>query len=137
MILTGEALVEAANAALYPSPAPEDFGPVSVDVYADIDEPLIVESGQHVVLPCSQAVDMPNDVMAVVTGRSTHMRSGLFMPCGIVDPGFRSSEESPFKLEFGNTSDGAGLIEPDEPAARLTFIKLAEKTDGYDGRWGR
>lgn len=138
MILTGDALEEAANNVLAPSPAPSDFGPVSVDVYAAIEEPRIVESGEHLVVPCAQDVDMPNDLCAFVTGRSTHMRDGMFMPCGVVDPGFRSDRRAgaPFKLEFGNTSDGAGLIEPGEPAARLTFIELRGETDGYDGRWG-
>lgn len=139
MILTGDALREAAREALDPTPVPSDYGPVSVDVYADIDEPRIVESGEHLVVPCYQDVEMPNDLCAMVTGRSTHMRDGLFMPAGWVDPGFYSdrADDFPFKLEFGNTSDGAGLIEPDEPAARLVFFGLREETEGYDGRWGR
>jgi len=136
MILTERALVDAAAAALNPAPDPGDYDPVSVDVYADIDEPLIIESGQHVVQPCSQRVNMPDNLVAFVSGRSTHMRRGIFMPFGVVDPGFKSDRNNPFKLEFGNTSDGAGLIEPDEPAARLTFIELKSETDGYDGQWG-
>lgn len=136
MILTGDALLEAAYTALDPAPDVSAFGPISVDVYADIEEPRIVESGEHLVLPAAETVDMPDDLCAMVTGRSTHMRQGLFMPCGWVDPGFRSSPERPFKLEFGNTSDGAGLLMPDEPAARLVFFRLQSETQGYDGQWG-
>lgn len=136
MILSNGALMEAAEGILDPAPEPTDFGPISVDVYADIDEPHIVESGDHWVVAARENVDMPKDTAAMITGRSTHMRDGLFMPAGWLDPGFKSSDRSPLKLEFGNTSDGAGLIEPDEAAARLVFFRLETGTNGYQGRYG-
>lgn len=135
-ILTGAALQEAAETALDPEPEPVDFGPMSVDVYADIDEPHIVESGEHWVVPAREHIDVPRDIAILISGRSTHMRQGLFMPVGWLDPGFVSSYDSPLKLEFGNTSDGASLIEPDEAAARLTFFELESGTQGYRGRYG-
>lgn len=139
MILTGEALREAARSALDPPPAEGDFGPVSVDVHAHIEEPKIVESGEHWVIAAQQDISVPLDIVVMITGRSKHMQDGLFMPAGWLDPGFESDRAggSPLKLEFGNTSDGAGLVEPDEPAARLTFFQLDGETEGYDGRWGR
>lgn len=136
MILTGAALQEVAETALDPEPSPTAFGPTSVDVYPGIDEPHIVESGEHWVVPAREHIDVPKDIAVLISGRSTHMRQGLFMPVGWLDPGFKSTDESPLKLEFGNTSDGASLVEYNEPAARLTFFELADGTNGYQGRYG-
>jgi deoxycytidine triphosphate deaminase len=135
VILTGDALREAALEALDPYPGEDAVGPMSVDVHLDTDEPHIVESGEHWVTPARESVDMPLDRAALLTGRSSHMRQGLFMPAGWVDPGFRSTAASEFKLEFGNTSDGAALLEPGEAAGRLVFFELRDSTEGYDGRW--
>lgn len=137
MILTGEALRDAAGAALDPRPPDGAFGPVSVDVHLPDDGPRIVESGEHLVAEAAESVDVPRNLAALLTGRSKHMRQGLFMPAGWVDPGFRSGPSGPFKLEFGNTSDGAALLESGEAAGRLVFFRLQDRTEGYDGRWGR
>lgn len=136
MILAGSNLRTVAARSLDPTPDDGAFGPMSVDLYPGIDEPRIIESGEHLVLPAVRHIDMPRNLAALVTGRSTHMRQGLFMPAGWIDPGFASCEESPLKLEFGNTSDGAAVLYPDEPAARLVFFELSESTGGYDGRYG-
>jgi len=136
MILTGAALQEVAETMLEPEPSPVDFGPTSVDVYPDIDEPHIVESGEHWVVAARENIDVPKDIAILISGRSSHMRQGLFMPVGWLDPGFRSSDAEPLKLEFGNTSDGASLVEADEPAARLTLFELRDGTNGYQGRYG-
>lgn len=131
--LCGSELREAARSALSPEPAGSMFGPASVDVGVEpADSPIVVESGEHLVLPAEERVSMAPDLCAQVTGRSAHMRDGLFMPAGWIDPGY----EGELKLEFGNTSDGAAVLDPLEPVARLTFFRLPEETDGYDGRWG-
>lgn len=132
VILIGGALYDVAERALDPAPEPEDFGPVSVDVHAGFGDRRIVESGEHLVVPALEQVHMPNDVVALLTGRSTHMRDGLFVPAGWVDPGYSGE----LKLEFGNTSDGAAVIEGHEAAARLVFFELRNETGGYDGRYG-
>jgi deoxycytidine triphosphate deaminase len=138
MILTGEALRDAAERALRPDVVPGHglgggrFGPISVDVHVGFADRRIVESGEHLVVPALEEVDMPTDLAAMITGRSTHMRSGLFMPAGWVDPGYSGE----LKLEFGNTSDGAAVIDGHEAAARLVFFQLDGDTDGYSGRYG-
>lgn len=132
MILTGGALYGTAEEVLDPEPEPSDFGPISVDVHVGVDSRHVVESGEHWVTPALEEVDVPNDVAVMLTGRSTHMRQGMFVPCGWLDPGYSGE----LKLEFGNTSDGAAVIEAHEPAARLVFFELRGETDGYDGRYG-
>lgn len=139
MILTGDALREIAREALslplepnHPLRGESRFGPISVDVHVGFEDMRIVESGEHLVVPALERVDMPTDVAAMITGRSTHMRSGMFMPAGWVDPGYSGE----LKLEFGNTSDGASVIEGHEPAGRLVFFELRSETQGYNGRYG-
>ena len=138
MILTGEPLRRAASEALRPSPAESDYGAVSVDIYAAIDEPRVVESGEHLVVPAYPDIAVPLDKAVMITGRSSHMRRGVFMPAGWLDPGFESDRDAgrPLKLEFGNTSDGAAILDHREPAARLTFFEVLGDTDGYDGSYG-
>jgi len=137
MILTGQDLRVTAERALDPEPDGGDLGPTSVDVYPAVPEDRIVESGEHWVVPSREDIAVPLDVAALITGRSGHMRDGLFMPAGWLDPGFESDRAGgrPLKLEFGNTSDGAAVVRAEEPAARLTFFRLSEETDGYQGRW--
>jgi deoxycytidine triphosphate deaminase len=135
MILTGDALREKAEEVLDPAPPESAYGPCSVDVHIPDAGRVVIESGEHWVTPARESVEMPLDTAALLTGRSSHMRDGMFMPAGWLDPGFASTPESPLKLEFGNTSDGAGVLEPGEAAGRLTFFGLATETGGYDGRW--
>jgi len=137
VILAGERLQEVARKAISPEPIPKDFGQMSVDVHARTPEPrTIIESGEHLVIPAAEHVSIPTDVGAMITGRSTHMRQGLFSPAGWLDPGFESTDDDPLKLEFGNTSDGAAVLTQEEPAARLTFFELSCDTEGYDGQYG-
>jgi deoxycytidine triphosphate deaminase len=137
VILTGQDLRETAEGALDPAPDADDFGPTSVDVHPAAAEDRIVESGEHWVVASREDIAVPLDVAALITGRSGHMRDGLFMPAGWLDPGFESDRAGgrPLKLEFGNTSDGAAVVRAGEPAARLTFFQLSGETDGYRGRW--
>ena len=134
MILTGDALYEAALRALdHPDETDAGrFGPISVDVHVGFEERRIVESGEHLVVDALETIDMPADLAALLTGRSTHMRDGLFMPAGWIDPGYSGR----LKLEFGNTSDGAAVIDGREAAGRLVFFRLDRETRGYDGRYG-
>lgn len=135
-IVTGDGLKHLADKVLHPSPLEiqhsDPFGPISVDVHVGFTERRIVESGEHLVVDALERMSVPKNVAALITGRSTHMRDGLFMPAGWIDPGF----EGPLKLEFGNTSDGAAVIDGREAAGRLVFFELAERTRGYDGRYG-
>jgi len=131
MILIGAALQEVAETALEPEPSPVDFGPMSVDVH--VPERVEVEPHGFTVVDAAEKLSMPTDMGAQITGRSSHMRDGVTMPGGFVDPGF----EGAFALEFFNHSDKTYVLEPGEAGGRLTIFELGNGTNGYQGRHGR
>lgn len=126
MILTGEQLAHAVEYAMDPAPEPDV---ASVDVH--VPERLVVEAHGFAVVDAREHLSMPLDLAAFITGRSKHMRDGVTMPGGVVDPGFDNS----FALEFFNHSDEDYVIEAGEAGGRLTFHTLSEETPGYEGRW--
>lgn len=127
MILTGDALQKAVNETFaYP---PEELDPISVDVH--------VSGGLHLrpqsfgTVGTLEDFDVPTYMACLLTGRSSHMRQGIYMPGGWIDPGKRGSVE----LEFFNMSMKEHYIDRGEPGARLVFFELAEGVDAYDGKW--
>lgn len=121
MILAGDALEAAAGMALDPTP---EVDRASVDVHAS--ERTVVEPHGYAVTEAAEALSMPDGLAATITGRSSHMRAGVTMPGGFVDPGY----EAPFALEFFNHGDEPFVIEEGEAAGRLTFFRLMD-IDGW------
>jgi deoxycytidine triphosphate deaminase len=115
MILAGEALESIAEEVMDPTPE-VDF--VSVDVHVPQD--VRIKSHGYKVIDAEETLDMPDDVAATITGRSSHMRKGVTMPGGVVDPEFSGD----FALEFFNHSDYPFFIKEGEAAGRLTFFQL-------------
>lgn len=127
MILTGERLLGATKSTLDPWPEPDA---ASVDLHLERD--LLIPAKQFATAPALERVDMPTHLLANLTGRSAHMRRGLYMPGGVVDPGF----SGPLELELFNMSGEVQRVQRGEAAARLVFHALHEDVEPYDGRWG-
>jgi len=127
VILTGEDLEFVVRSALDPSPEPDV---ASVDVH--VPERLVVPAHGFAVVDARERLDVPEDLVAMITGRSSHMRDGVTMPGGVVDPGFCGD----FALEFFNHSGDDYVIEEGEAGGRLTFQTASSRTEGYSGRWG-
>jgi Deoxycytidine deaminase len=131
MIITGSELADIASAVL--SPQPENIGPMSVDVH--VENGFEIQSGRFHVAKTAEVLNMPTHLAALLTGRSSHMRQGIYMPGGWVDPGYTSSDDQPFVLEFFNMSGRARNIQDNEAGARLVFYKLDDNVDSYNGKW--
>lgn len=127
MILHGDDLCDVASVCL--TPPPEEVNTVSVDVC--IAEEVTLAPGEFATCPALEDVDMMNHVACLLTGRSAHMRKGIYMPGGMVDPGF----DAELMLEFFNMSENMHVIPEGEPAARLTFFQLDDDVSPYDGKW--
>lgn len=126
MIVVGDDLCDLVEATLSPCSEPDSC---SVDVCVSRD--VTIEPQSFETAPALEEFNMPNETTAHLTGRSSHMRQGIYMPGGYVDPGFTGELE----LEFFNMSNETVEIIEGEAAARLTFIKLSDTVTGYDGRW--
>lgn len=129
MILVGEQLESAAVQTLHPLIASVDS--TSVDVH--VSQGLLLEPKEFKTVPTSEAFDLATDLTCLLTGRSSHMRRGLYMPGGWVDPGMKGHVE----LEIFNMSDEQREIRKGEAAARLVFFELSEFVDAYDGKWSQ
>lgn len=127
VILTGDDLSRVTTSALDPPPEPNV---ASVDVH--VPERVQVPAHGFAVVDARERLEVPPDLVAMITGRSSHMRDGVTMPGGVVDPGFSGD----FALEFFNHSENDYVIEKGEAGGRLTFQTASSVTDGYSGRWG-
>lgn len=128
MILTGERLSATAATALSPTPSIDE---ASVDVH--VPREVVVPAHGYEVVYALEELDMPDHVVASITGRSSHMRDGVTMPGGFVDPGFHDR----FALEFFNHSDEAFVIEEGEAGGRLTFMELSGRVGIEPRFWSR
>jgi len=120
MILTGVALEAAANHVLSPALEPDR---ASIDVR--VSEPVVVEPHSYAVVDSLETVKMPENLAATITGRSSHMRAGVTMPGGVVDPGY----EDTFALEFFNHNGEPFELEAGDRGGRLTFMQLTTRPD--------
>lgn len=96
------------------------------------DEDVHIPPGQYKTFPAKEEIDMPTGVTAQVSGRSTHMRDGVFMPTGWIDPGY----EGKLTLEVVNHSDHPYVIGEGERAAKLVLHRLYERVEPYEGEYG-
>lgn len=126
MIIVGDDLCDVVDVTLDPRPK---VNGASVDVH--VKEELVIPAKSFETIDALEYFDMLNELTAHLTGRSAHMRQGIYMPGGYVDPGYEGS----LKLEFFNMSNESVRIEEGEAAARLTFYKLQDAVESYDGRW--
>lgn len=128
MILTGEALRITAAAVMDPTPEVDE---ASVDVH--VPEDIVIEPHSFEVVNAVEELTMPGHVAATITGRSCHMRDGVTMPGGFVDPTF----DDAFALEFFNHSDEPYIIEAGEAGGRLTFMRLRDAAGVEPRFWSK
>lgn len=102
---------------------------VGVDVH--VSQEVCVMPHDFATVPTDETLDIPVDAAATITGRSTHMRQGVTMPGGIVDPGYRGH----LMLEFFNHSNQPYILESGDAGGRLVFFALTSEVSRYGGKW--
>lgn len=147
MILSGKSIrkaVEAGYIGVDPEPEPEQYQPATLDVrmgkfcYYPAEDSLSVSQDGHIFPPgkfylghTQDVIDLPADMVAFMTGRSSVGRKGLIVHCtaGLIDPGF----EGDLTLEIVNVSDQTVFVGTGERVGQLMFFPTDEITEGYDG----
>lgn len=92
---------------------------------------IIIIPGDFYLVKTIESVNMPQNLTASITPRSTTYRSGIFIRTGNVPPGYRGG------LNFGLSNEGQAEVEI-EMGARIVHIQFQEvKGEGnmYRGQW--
>lgn len=104
-------------------------------------EPLLfsdtynLKAGEFILMSTNEAVDMPNDFVGIVKGKSSLARKGLMVECaGFIDPGF----DGQITLEIKNLNQKRDILLRDGmKICQIVFTRMAEATtDGYSKETG-
>lgn len=144
---------EESRIVVYPEPADCDIQPASIDlrlssdllvfsskfypskfhpieygkqpIMEKVSIPYILEPGEFLLGSTSEWVEVPNDLVARVEGKSSLGRIGLMVhvTAGFIDPGFRGN----ITLELKNLSDALIKLEEGMPICQICFEKVFGK----------
>lgn len=95
------------------------------------EKSIRIKLGDFFLVKTIESVNMPQNLTASITPRSTVYRSGLFLRTGNVPPGYCGG------LIFGLKNEGPVTVEI-EMGARFAHIQFAEVSGGgnmYRGQW--
>jgi dCTP deaminase len=86
------------------------------------DESFVIHPGEFVLGRTHEVVEMPDDIVSRIEGKSSLGRLGLIVhaTAGFVDPGFRGS----LTLEITNLTRVPIILWPGKPIAQLSFMTL-------------
>jgi dCTP deaminase len=98
---------------------------------ADTDS-FVIHPGEFVLGRTQERVELPNDIVARIEGKSSLGRLGLIVhaTAGFVDPGFKGT----LTLEITNLTRVPIILWPGKPIAQLSFMALdqaAERPYGH------
>jgi dCTP deaminase len=101
-------------------------------VEIDPDDPFVIHPGEFVLGRTAEHVEIPDDVVARIEGKSSLGRLGLIVhaTAGFVDPGFTGT----LTLEITNFNSVPIVLRPGLPIAQLSFMTLdrpAERPYGH------
>jgi dCTP deaminase len=101
-------------------------------VEVEDDESFVIHPGEFVLGRTQEHVELPNDIVARIEGKSSLGRLGLIVhaTAGFVDPGFKGT----LTLEITNLTRVPIILWPGKPIAQLSFMALdqpAERPYGH------
>ena len=98
------------------------------------DDPFILHPGEFVLGSTLERVELPNDLVARLEGKSSLGRLGLLIhsTAGFIDPGW----DGHVTLELSNVANLPITIYPEMKIGQLSFVQMAEPTDNPYGSSG-
>src|SRR4051794_961762 len=96
-------------------------------VEIDADDSFVIHPGEFVLGSTQEYVELPDDVVARIEGKSSLGRLGLIVhaTAGFVDPGFKGT----LTLEITNPTRGPITLGRGKPIAQLSFMALARPAE--------
>lgn len=112
---------------------PQRLNPANGFAHERRDGTVKFEPGVAYIGHTRDYIELPNDIAALLTGRSSVGRQGLIIhkTAGWIDPGFCGQ----IRLEVFNFSNEPISFEVDERIGQLVFFELDEPSSGYDGQY--
>jgi dCTP deaminase len=108
--------------------------PTNLTELVEIDEgeSFVIHPGEFVLGRTQEYVELPNDIVSRIEGKSSLGRLGLIVhaTAGFVDPGFKGT----LTLEITNLTRVPIILWPGKPIAQLSFMALdrpAERPYGH------
>jgi dCTP deaminase len=100
----------------------------------DDETPFVLHPGEFVLAVTMERVEIPNDIVGRLDGKSSLGRLGLIVhsTAGFVDPGFKGR----LTLELTNIANLPVLLYSGMPVSQISFVRLTTPTDkpyGSDG----
>jgi dCTP deaminase len=91
-------------------------------VEVEDDESFVIHPGEFVLGRTQEHVELPDDIVARIEGKSSLGRLGLIVhaTAGFVDPGFKGT----LTLEITNLTRVPIILWPGKPIAQLSFMAL-------------
>ncbi|MEM7730507.1 MAG: dCTP deaminase [Pseudomonadota bacterium] len=97
-----------------------------------LGEPVVLWPNKFVLSVAAEQFDMPDDLMGLVTSKSSLARDGVWMPMTTIEPGWRGF----LTLEITNHADEVKRFPQGYPIAQVLFMALTQPTDRpYAGRY--
>jgi len=121
----------------------EKYGDYIMKEEHSAEEGVVVHPGEFILGSTLETVDVPNDLVARVEGRSSYGRLGIIVhaTAGYIDPGFKGD----ITLEIQNLGNAPVKLYPEDRVCQLVFETMTseaeraygEKTDSkYMGQTG-
>ena len=97
----------------------------------DSNNSIVIKPGDFYLVKTIESVNMPDNITASITPRSTTYRSGLFIRAGNVPPGYCGG------LTFGLSNEGPAtvIIELGARFVHIQFSEVKGKGSLYRGQW--
>lgn len=153
MILSGKTIADQLDPMTFhggievdPNPEQNQIQPASLDVrlgrefYKEgmdapwtNDDEVVLEPGVPYLAHTKESIDLPNDIAAQLTGRSSIGRQGIIVhkTAGWIDPSFTGQ----LTLELMNMSNQKRTLEVGSRVAQLVFFQLDRPSSGYNGKY--
>lgn len=105
----------------------DDYDDIKRSMNVGRDEGIIVHPGEFVLGSTLETVNVPNDLVARIEGRSSYARLGLIphAAAGFVDPGF----EGQITLEIQNLGNVPITIYPEDRICQLVFETMTSESE--------
>jgi dCTP deaminase len=99
----------------------------------DVDDHILIPPNSYVLGRSVEYFRMPDDLLAIVLGKSTYARSGIIVNVTPLEPGW----EGHVTIEIGNATPLPAKVYADEGIAQVVFLKGEKPDTSYADKQGK